>query len=382
MYWTVGIEGGPKRVNHAAATFGDKVFSFGGYCNDLDYLEIDDIDVYVLDTVILRWKRCKCTGKKNSIPFQRYGHTVVAYKNKIYLWGGRNEVRACNRLYCFDPDTCVWTTPKVNGTIPVARDGHSACVINGVMYVFAGYLDIPGIYTQEICALNFDTFTWEHISTREPKPIYRDFHTATAYNGLMYVWGGREVASGWHETDIDGEYGSQMYVFNPVTREWRFIEAYGDIPIGRRSHSAIVYKENIVIFGGFNSKEDSTHYNDLHKFNPETRIWTKLNPLGVFPQPRRRQAFCLCGTKAFLFGGTSPDPSADSSDVVSSGDPDGRLVDHSDLYVLDFEPSLKTLTIMAVLKNNLDTSILPWDLRCTVHYMTQPNKIFWTNQNI
>ncbi|RXG59121.1 Kelch domain-containing protein 3 [Armadillidium vulgare] len=268
-------------------------------------------------SIILRWKRCKCTGKKNSIPFQRYGHTVVAYKNKIYLWGGRNEVRACNRLYCFDPDTCVWTTPKVNGTIPVARDGHSACVINGVMYVFAGYLDIPGIYTQEICALNFDTFTWEHISTREPKPIYRDFHTATAYNGLMYVWGGREVASGWHETDIDGEYGSQMYLFT---------------------------KRILLYLAGFN----------------KTRIWTKLNPLGVFPQPRRRQA----------------------SDVVSSGDPDGRLVDHSDLYVLDFEPSLKTLTIMAVLKNNLDTSILPWDLRCTVHYMTQPNKIFWTNQNI
>ncbi|KAB7495163.1 Kelch domain-containing protein 3 [Armadillidium nasatum] len=342
MYWTVGIEGGPKRVNHAAATIGDKVFSFGGYCNDLDYLEIDDIDVYVLDTVILRWKRCKCTGKKNSIPFQRYGHTVVAYKNKIYLWGGRNEVRACNRLYCFDPDTCVWTTPKVNGTIPVARDGHSACVINGVMYVFAGYLDIPGIYTQEICALNFDTFTWEHISTREPKPIYRDFHTATAYNGLMYVWGGREVASGWHETDIDGEYGSQMYVFNPVTREWRFIEAYGDIPIGRRSHSA-----------SENSNMD------------------KIKSLGSISSTKK--------TTGFLF---IPDPSADSSDVVSSGDPDGRLVDHSDLYVLDFEPSLKTLTIMAVLKNNLDTSILPWDLRCTLKYMTQPNKIFWTNQNI
>lgn len=50
MYWTVGIEGGPKRVNHAAATIGDKIFSFGGYCNDLEYLEIDDIDVYVLDT--------------------------------------------------------------------------------------------------------------------------------------------------------------------------------------------------------------------------------------------------------------------------------------------------------------------------------------------
>lgn len=38
---------------------------------------------------------------------------------------------------------------------------------------------------------------------------------------------------------------------------------------------------------------------------------------------------------------------------------DEDLVDHSDMYILDFEPSLKTLCIDAVHKNNLDVSPLP-----------------------
>lgn len=38
----------------------------------------------------------------NYIPFQRYGHTAVAYGTYIYLWGGRNDEQVCNTLYCFN----------------------------------------------------------------------------------------------------------------------------------------------------------------------------------------------------------------------------------------------------------------------------------------
>ena len=37
-------------------------------------------------------------------PYQRYGHTVVEYCGKAYLWGGRNDdFGACNRMHVFDP---------------------------------------------------------------------------------------------------------------------------------------------------------------------------------------------------------------------------------------------------------------------------------------
>ena len=32
-----------------------------------------------------------------------------------------------------------WHRPKVSGSPPGARDGHSACIINNRMYIFGGY---------------------------------------------------------------------------------------------------------------------------------------------------------------------------------------------------------------------------------------------------
>lgn len=41
------------------------------------------------------------------VPYRRYGHTVVAYDGRIYLWGGRNDkYGSSNVLYEFDPGMC------------------------------------------------------------------------------------------------------------------------------------------------------------------------------------------------------------------------------------------------------------------------------------
>lgn len=42
---------------------------------------------------------------------------------------------------------------------------------------------------------------------------------------------------------------------------------------------------------------------------------------------------------------------------------DRRLWDYNDVHVLDFEPSLKTLSMMTVMKHNLDMSELPHNVR-------------------
>lgn len=50
MYWTITIEGGPKRVNHAAVALNDQIYSFGGYCSGELYDGSQPVDVHVLDT--------------------------------------------------------------------------------------------------------------------------------------------------------------------------------------------------------------------------------------------------------------------------------------------------------------------------------------------
>ena len=93
----------------------------------------------------------------SSTPFSRYGHTVVVYKRKFYLWGGRNDHhRACNRLFCFDPATCQWSiVATISTVIPAARDGHSACVINNRMYIFGGFEDQVWILLEIISFVHF-----------------------------------------------------------------------------------------------------------------------------------------------------------------------------------------------------------------------------------
>lgn len=145
MYWLAHVEGGPRRVNHTAVAIGDYIYSFGGYCSHEDYRLLNTIDVHVLNTQNLRWSQVPtrkdkqgCPLQYPEVPFQRYGHTSVAYENKVYMWGGRNDETGCNILFCFDTQTLRWSRPQVTGDIPGVRDGHSACIIDHFMYIFGG----------------------------------------------------------------------------------------------------------------------------------------------------------------------------------------------------------------------------------------------------
>ena len=58
------------------------------------------------ETIAASLKVKESKGQKQErleLPFLRYGHSVVEFEGKIYLWGGRNDVQgACRKLFCFD----------------------------------------------------------------------------------------------------------------------------------------------------------------------------------------------------------------------------------------------------------------------------------------
>lgn len=85
MKWTVHIEGGPRRVNHAAVNIDNKIYSFGGYCSTEQYTDWAPIPVHILDTISLRWSpiNYKRSAMSRGVPFQRYGHSAVAYGHLV-----------------------------------------------------------------------------------------------------------------------------------------------------------------------------------------------------------------------------------------------------------------------------------------------------------
>lgn len=400
MRWTAHIEGGPRRVNHAAVPIGDRIFSFGGFCTGDNYREQRPIDVFILNTSTFRWTQVKNQQNsrqqrpssrppphlnlKNLLvdggeapeepedfmwPFQRYGHTVVAYGEDIYLFGGRNDQRSCNTLYRFDTSTFRWSKPRVSGVIPGERDGHSACVIDKYMFVFGGYEDAIDRFAQDVFRLDLETFQWKLMKCKGDAPIHRDFHSATAVGKNMYIFGGRSTipgfANGNHGSDV---YSNKVCYLDTTTYTWHFPVISTPAPIGRRSHSALSIDTRILIFGGFNSRKGE-HKNDLWSFDTDAMAWTELHPPGKPPIPRRRQAMCHVSNKIFLFGGTSPylgPPLYFTPEQLSwlppqhqQEDENSGLMDHSDLHVLDLSPSLKTLCIMQILKYDLNNQMLP-----------------------
>uniref|UniRef100_A0AAF5PSP2 Kelch domain-containing protein family protein n=1 Tax=Wuchereria bancrofti TaxID=6293 RepID=A0AAF5PSP2_WUCBA len=386
MYWTITIEGGPKRVNHAAVALNDQIYSFGGYCSGELYDGSQPVDVHVLDTGNYRWRKLTVrtdnneskttypSVSQNNWPYQRYGHTVVEYNGKAYLWGGRNdEFGACSKMYCFDPEAVTWSVVPSEGEAPPARDGHSAVVVDDLMFMFGGFEEDSQRFSQETFAYNFKRRKWYELKTTGELPQWRDFHTACVINKKMYIFGGRSDLHGAFHSSRD-YYSDVLKVLNLKTGRWEDPKVTGDCPCGRRSHSAWVRNNKMYIFGGYLGTENR-HLNELHEFDPATSCWRRLKPFGTGPSPRRRQCVVVVGERVFLFGGTMPSNSK-KMDPVHSG-----LCDLSDLHVLDYAPTLKDLAANAVIRNGLNerfSDLIPSDLKQDLRMMTQPNKITLT----
>ncbi len=393
MKWTCRIAGGPRRVNHAAAAVDHLIYSFGGYCTGDNYRDQEVlIDVFVLNTLTLRWARLPTPTSSSCVPFQRYGHTVAAYEPEkaIYLFGGRNDDSLCNVLYRFDTRTRTWSVPAVTGQVPYARDGHSACIINHEMYIFGGYEETFYRFGLDVYKLDLKTMKWSFCECSGDPPSFRDFHTATAIDDrYMYVFGGRsDTSGGYMQTEY---YTNKLNYLDTSTMTWcspKVKNQPSTIPEGRRSHSAVNVNEKLLIFGGYNGRV-SRHFNDLWEYDPEQLLWTKLHPTSasrLSPEPcvRRRQAMCKVEDKIYLFGGTSPydgPPIAFTPAQLNFNPQDQdanlgvRLIDHNDTFVLDLRPSLKTMCIGAVLKAGLDVSLLPANVRAEIANMTTDNTI-------
>uniref|UniRef100_A0A8C6VAD3 Kelch domain containing 3 n=1 Tax=Naja naja TaxID=35670 RepID=A0A8C6VAD3_NAJNA len=233
------------------------------------------------------------------------------------------------------------------------------------MYIFGGYEQLADCFSNDIHKLDSSNMMWSLICTKGTPARWRDFHSATIIGTKMYVFGGRADRFGPFHSNNE-IYCNRIKVFDTDTNSWLDSPPTPLLPEGRRSHS-LATMENYIYWCGYNARLNR-HFHDLWKFDPVSFTWKKIEPKGKGPCPRRRQCCCRVGDKIILFGGTSPSPEEGMGDEFD-------LMDHSDLYILDFSPSLKTLCKLAVIQYNLDQSCLPHDIRWELSAMT-------TNSNI
>ena len=97
----------------------------------------------------------------------------------------------------------------------------------------------------------------------EPKP--RNGHSACIYKGSMYVFGGR---------NNDSKQLNDFWAFDLKTLRWSEVNVRSEQPMGRTGHSCDIMGHYMVIFGGFYKL--ANELNDLHIFDFRERKWLIL----------------------------------------------------------------------------------------------------------
>eukprot|EP00906_Rhabdomonas_costata_P023342 RCo033600 len=126
------------------------------------------------------------------------------------------------------------------------RWGHSAVLYEGRMFVFAG-VDGPEFST-EVLLFELDppsTFAKGPVmptNQRKP-PTARALHTTVLLGAKAVLYGGWSPAKGTALGDL--------HMWDCEARTWSgAVEAIGPAPLPRWGHSAVLYGQRMVVYGG------------------------------------------------------------------------------------------------------------------------------------
>ena len=133
------------------------------------------------------------------------------------------------------------------------------------MIIFGGFQQ--GNRTNQTSVYNFTTNTWENVEIPpgQPAPCARSGHSASVYNGNMYVFGGKDDSS---------EKLNDLWVYNIAEKKWVEVEPEGEIPFERSGHSSDVYGDYLCVFGGI--WDVTKELNDLHLYSFNRNTWITL----------------------------------------------------------------------------------------------------------
>ncbi|TNN03732.1 hypothetical protein fugu_000761 [Takifugu bimaculatus] len=195
------------------------------------------------------------SGVWNTVPINsglvpRYGHSLAAYQDEIYMFGGKLEGGRGNvtdELWVFNVPSRTWQrrNPVVVQPAQIyAVEGHSAHCIqteggDAIMLLIFGYSPI-----------------YSYISNVQEYNLTR----MTASSGSLYVHGGYKALPA-------NKYGlvDDLYRYNVNSRTWFILKESG---FPRYLHSAVLLSGTLLIFGG-NTHNDTSLSNGAKCFSAD-----------------------------------------------------------------------------------------------------------------
>ncbi|XP_041829617.1 attractin-like protein 1 [Melanotaenia boesemani] len=254
------------RASHKAVVQEKVMWVVGGYT--FNYSSFQMILNYNLESGI--WN----TVPISSGPVPRYGHSLAAYQDDIYMFGGKLEAGSGNvteELWVFNVPSRTWQrkNPVVDSPAQAqiyAVEGHTAhCVLldsgETIMLVIFGYSPIYS-YISNIQEYNLKSNTWLVPETNGAIPLGGYGHSSTydSASGNIFVHGGYKALPA-------NKYGlvDDLYRYDVNTRTWFILRESG---FPRYLHSAVLLSGTLLVFGG-NTHNDTSLSNGAKCFSAD-----------------------------------------------------------------------------------------------------------------
>ncbi|KAM6949152.1 kelch repeat-containing protein [Aplochiton taeniatus] len=214
------------RIGHTATFDPDsrRIFVFGGSKNKKWFN-----DVHILDTRSWKWSMVEAQGK---VPPLAY-HSCSMFRGELFVLGGvfprpNPQPDGCSDfLYIFDPHLSIWYQPIVTGDKPSPRSGHSACVMEGKIYVFGGW-DTPVCFN-DMHLLDLGLMEFSAVRTTGKVPSPRSWHGSVVLSDTKFlIHGGYNGNQALNDT----------FIFNTDTNTWTEV-THPQLSVLRAGHSII-----------------------------------------------------------------------------------------------------------------------------------------------
>ncbi|XP_068666288.1 uncharacterized protein [Aristolochia californica] len=245
-------------------------------------------DLYRYDVEKREWK---LISSPNSPP-PRSAHQAVAWKDRIYIFGGEftspNQERFHHYkdFWMLDLKSNQWEQLLLKGC-PTARSGHRMVLYKHKIIVFGGFYDTlrEVRYYNDLHVFDLDLFKWQEIKPKPGAmwPCGRSGFQLFVFQDEIFLYGGysKEVLADKNSSE-KGIVHSDMWSLDPRTWEWNKVKKSGMPPGPRAGFSMCVHKRRAVLFGGVVDMEVegdvlmSLFLNELYGYQLDNRRWYPL----------------------------------------------------------------------------------------------------------
>lgn len=223
---------------------------------------------------------------------------VLASGDVMVLFGGVGGAKdgVDARVWVFAPMQMRWVCL---GMAPFGgRIGHSTTASTDglTVYLFGG-VDAFGVHQGSLWSMSLLNREWISVSVVEGStPIARAYHVAVNFDGGVVIFGGETANKNMDD----------IWKFDPNSRVWSKLGEDEFRPTSRSfAASAVVGANFLAVWGGLSSTSHN-HIHELWVYDFGLRKWSRPITDGTTPSSRILQSAVMVGDFLTVFGGEDP----------------------------------------------------------------------------